>query len=202
MPGTNQFLPYATDPAAPVLDNASWAAAVPALGRGPGIVPKEYFNKANRQGNVMASAVGAFIAAMNFNALDDGNVPNLTAALTSALNALIGGSAPSPIKAWVNFDGSTTVPAIRSGLNVSSVTRNAVSDYTLHFATALADANYAVSGICCASTSTQLEVNIHANGGPSIGGPASLMTTTALRIAIIGSGGTVNSSVICITIVR
>jgi hypothetical protein len=49
-------------------------------------------------------------------------------------------------KAWVNFDGTTSPGTIRSSYNVSSVTKNGTGDYTVNFATAMADANYSVSG--------------------------------------------------------
>ena len=48
-------------------------------------------------------------------------------------------------KAWVNFDGTGTIgqaQTIRTSYNVSSVTKNAVGDYTVNFATPMADANY------------------------------------------------------------
>ncbi len=45
------------------------------------------------------------------------------------------------VKAWVNFNGTGTV-AIRASFNVSSITDNGTGDYTVNFATALADANY------------------------------------------------------------
>ena len=45
-------------------------------------------------------------------------------------------------RAWVNFNGTGTV-AIRASGNVSSITDNGVGEYTVNFATALADANYA-----------------------------------------------------------
>jgi hypothetical protein len=48
-------------------------------------------------------------------------------------------------KAWVNFNGTGTV-AIRAAGNVSSITDNGTGDYTVNFTTALADANYSVSG--------------------------------------------------------
>jgi hypothetical protein len=54
--------------------------------------------------------------------------------------------------AWVNFNGTGTV-AIRSSYNVSSITDNGTGDYTVNFATALSDANYAVSGMGAKSTS-------------------------------------------------
>lgn len=49
-------------------------------------------------------------------------------------------------RAWVNFNGTGTV-AINGSGNVSSITDNGVGDYTINFATAMPDANYAVSGL-------------------------------------------------------
>lgn len=46
--------------------------------------------------------------------------------------------------AWVNFNGTGTV-AIRSSYNVSSITDNGTGDYTVNFAAALSDANYAAN---------------------------------------------------------
>jgi len=51
--------------------------------------------------------------------------------------------AESPVKAWVNFDGTGSV-SIRGSFNVSSVTDNGAGDYTVNFGTALADDDYAV----------------------------------------------------------
>lgn len=45
-------------------------------------------------------------------------------------------------RAWVNFNGKGTV-AIRASGNVSSITDNGTGDYTVNFATAMPDANYA-----------------------------------------------------------
>ena len=47
----------------------------------------------------------------------------------------------TPVKAWVNFNGTGTV-AIRASMNVSSITDNGVGDYTVNFTTAMSDANY------------------------------------------------------------
>jgi hypothetical protein len=52
-------------------------------------------------------------------------------------------------KAWVNFNGTGTIgtnQTIRSSYNVSSVTKNGTGDYTVNFATPMADANYSVVG--------------------------------------------------------
>lgn len=56
-------------------------------------------------------------------------------------------------RAWVNFNGTGT-PAIRSSYNVSSVTKNGTGDYTVNFATPMADANYSVATNCEAITGT------------------------------------------------
>lgn len=67
------------------------------------------------------------------------------------------------VKAWVNFNGTGTV-AIRASFNVSSITDNGTGDYTVNFATALADAVYAATALI--------------NGGVG-GNPSSPYTTTA-----------------------
>ena len=48
-------------------------------------------------------------------------------------------------KAWVNFNGTGTV-AIRDDFNVASITDNGTGDYTVNFTTAMANANYCLSG--------------------------------------------------------
>jgi hypothetical protein len=77
-----------------------------------------------------------------------------TASLDTALNAptatalsTASGSAPSySARAWVNFNGTGTV-AIRASGNVTSITDNGTGDYTVNFTTAMADANYTISGV-------------------------------------------------------
>ena len=68
-----------------------------------------------------------------------GNV--VSSQVADALNAT--GSAPLfACRAWVNFDGTSTV-AIRASGNVSSITDNGTGNYTVNFTTALTDGNYA-----------------------------------------------------------
>ena len=55
------------------------------------------------------------------------------------VDTVVDGSA----KAWVNFNGTGTI-AIRAAFNVSSITDVGTGQYTVNFATAMADANYAV----------------------------------------------------------
>ena len=74
---------------------------------------------------------------------------DIAAQVKTAANA--SGSAPIyACRAWVNFNGTGTV-AIRASGNVSSITDNGVGDYTVNFATALPDANYAVTNGSCDS---------------------------------------------------
>jgi hypothetical protein len=48
-------------------------------------------------------------------------------------------------RAWVNFNGTGTI-AIRASGNVTSITDNAVGDYTVNFTTAMPDVNYSIVG--------------------------------------------------------
>ena len=61
------------------------------------------------------------------------------------------GSENYKCRAWVNFNGTSTV-AIRASGNVSSITDNAVGDYTVNFTTAMPDANYSFVGSCSPAT--------------------------------------------------
>lgn len=66
--------------------------------------------------------------------------------INSAQFATVTGTAPIyPCRAWVNFNGTSTV-AIRASGNVSSITDNGTGDYTVNFTTAMPDANYSACG--------------------------------------------------------
>jgi hypothetical protein len=82
-------------------------------------------------------------------------------------------------KAWVNFAGSTGTRT--SSFNVSSVTRTSTGNYTINFATAMADTGYvSVAGTSSAGTSTA--------GGISIGFDS--QTTTSVRMLFyVGTSG-------------
>jgi len=86
-------------------------------------------------------------------------------------------------KAWVNFNGTGTV-AIRAAGNVSSITDNGVGDYTLNFATAMADANYAFAGGGNNTTDTNRTI--------VVGAQNSGITTSSLRVQTLTNG--VNSN--------
>lgn len=64
-------------------------------------------------------------------------------------------------RAWVNFNGTGTV-AIRASGNVSSITDNGTGDYTVNFASAMADANYGVIGTANISSGAADSRNVSA----------------------------------------
>lgn len=75
----------------------------------------------------------------------DGDTNKADAAVRQALNAA--GLPPLfACRAWANFNGTGAV-AIRESGNVSSITDNGVSDYTMNFITAMPDENYALGGM-------------------------------------------------------
>ena len=77
--------------------------------------------------------------------------------------------------AWVNFNGTGTI-AIRASYNVSSITDNGTGDYTVNFATALSDANYAVTGTAGNGDTGSLRIIST--------GQAQTPTTTATRVLV------------------
>jgi len=106
-------------------------------------------------------------------------VENLPAGYTDAdaldlFNAT--GSAPVyACRAWVNFDGTGTV-SIRASGNVSSITDNGVGVYTVNFATAMPDVDFALAGMSRGAVSDLTE----SQGGRS--------TTTVVLITYNTSG--------------
>ncbi len=91
----------------------------------------------------------------------------------NAVNAqaltLFNASGSAPVyawRAWVNFNGTGTV-VIRASGNVSSITDNGVGVYTVNFATAMLDTNYAaVASKAHSITENNCNINM---GVPAIG---------------------------------
>ena len=116
----------------------------------------------------------------------------------SALGTAQSAQVNSPVKAWVNFDGTGTV-AIRESFNVSSITDNGTGDYTVNFATALPDTNYVIGGSSGGAggsgTSGGVAVAVPSSGTP-------IKSTTAVQIATfvaaVGSADRPENSVIII----
>jgi hypothetical protein len=106
-------------------------------------------------------------------------------ATTAMVQAALAALAPSPIAAWVNFNGNLGI-SIRGSSNVSSVTRNSAGDYTINFATALASTNYGVT----ASGSRAGFPLAAVAGVPSAG----LKSVNSVRIVVDnGAGGKTDS---------
>jgi hypothetical protein len=80
-------------------------------------------------------------------AIENGAVTNAKLTLTanaSAIKTALNASGDPGIfaaRAWVNFNGTSTV-AIRGSGNVTSITDNGAGDYTVNLTTAMPDANY------------------------------------------------------------
>ena len=72
--------------------------------------------------------------------------------LNEAGTALPANLLPVTASAWVNFNGSGVV-TIRDQFNVASITDNATGNYTVNFASDLANGNYAVDSSYNASDS-------------------------------------------------
>lgn len=96
-------------------------------------------------------------------------------------------------RAWVNFDGTTTPPAIRASGNVSSVVRNSAGVYTVNLITALPDNNMSfatmTSNKYSSTASFRNQINDH--------------TVSSVVVSSMTSGGTPdNASEISLVIFR
>lgn len=80
---------------------------------------------------------------------------------------------------------------IRASLNVSSITDNGTGDYTINFASALADANYAVTAL-------------RSNDGSSFGVSVGAQTANNVQINTRNTANAVlnDASTVCVTVVR
>ena len=85
------------------------------------------------------------ITGISVGGIPDGTVDTDVLAANAVTYAKIGTTEQGQLcKAWVNFNGTSTV-AIRASYNVSSITDNGATDYTVNFTTAITDANYVVT---------------------------------------------------------
>ena len=88
MSGTNDFLPFASGTSPNVLAQTSYAALSARTGGFvAGTAFSQQLNKVWRQGSNMASAIGAFVASQNYDALDNGDVATLSSRFAAALVA-------------------------------------------------------------------------------------------------------------------
>jgi hypothetical protein len=94
-----------------------------------------------------------------------------------------GNAAGQLARAWVNFNGTGTV-SIRAAYNVSSITDNAVGNYTVNFTTAMPDENYAVSGMT--NDNGNLTNVCYRTGGT--------FTASAIQISVVQDGAVLSDS--------
>jgi hypothetical protein len=94
-------------------------------------------------------------------------------------------------RAWVNFDGNTTV-SVRASFNVSSITRNTTGDFTVTFTNPLSDANYSanVSCSCGSLVAPVTSITMFGARDQAPTGP----TTTGFRVTITAGGGFSNTN--------
>jgi len=114
---------------------------------------------------------------------------------TNGSGVLSFSSVPTEVKAWVNFNGTGTV-AIRGSFNVSSITDNGISNYTVNFTTAMTDANYS------AQCTTGFFGNM-SGSAPEHYGKISNFLTTSVRVHCRGAtGGGIDEEVVCASVFR
>jgi hypothetical protein len=124
------------------------------------------FLTVNAKGIITAATTGTFSSTPA-----DGSITfaKLSTSATEADNV-----ASRTAKAWVNFNGTGTV-GTRASFNVSSITDNGIGDYTVNFATAIQDANYAAM---ITGDSSGVRVNTYGR----VANVAAAPTANALRI--------------------
>lgn len=126
---------------------------------------------------------------VNTSAIVDGAVS------ASKMSGAQSGNAPVfGARAWVVFSGGT--PTVLASGNVSDVTRNSVGVYTITFATAMPDANYAVVGTADRPGTT-------GNGILSPDGTSPVKTATQVKVRTTNSAdGAIDPSVVSVAIFR
>ena len=72
----------------------------------------------------------------------------------------------SAAKAWVNFNGTSTI-AIRDSSGVSSLTDNATGTYTVNFTNAFGDGDYSYAGVGRDGGSTAACVSLEGSATPA-----------------------------------
>lgn len=97
---TNEFYEFATSSAAYVETLPDYLADVERIaGQQSGIARAELNNRALRQGSAMAAAIGSFMSAQGYDALDDGDTATRAADFAAAVAALIQPNIASAVNA-------------------------------------------------------------------------------------------------------
>lgn len=117
------------------------------------------------------------------------NVAGLTGSSTNLEQGLA--------KTWISLNGDTA--SSRDSLNVGSITDNGVGDYTVVFTNSMGNANYGVSGACCAqgsANSTRNMVQINSSAHNVVSAPV----TSSFRSICIHDGNNVGQDVEYLTL--
>ena len=101
-------------------------------------------------------------------------------AVTDAKQSLSGAA-----KAWVNFNGTGTL-AIRDSFNVSSITDDGTGLFTINFTSAMANANYVVTGATGTITGNNCFLFILTEQNKS-------KSTSLFQINVLGTGSYISS---------
>jgi len=100
-------------------------------------------------------------------------------------------------KAWISLNGDTA--SSRDSLNVGSITDHGVGNYTTNISSSMGNANYGVSGACCAqgsANSTRNMVQINSSAHNTVSAPV----TGSFRSICIHDGNNVGQDVEYLTL--
>lgn len=126
MPGTNDFLTFATDMAAEVLTQLQWQNdADRPVGWSVGPADNYAINKAIRQACFVAAAVAQMIANTGPNVLDDGDITSFVTLLQSVISS--GGGTLVNITNDYNVTGSESIILCNAAAGPIEVTYNPIT---------------------------------------------------------------------------
>lgn len=117
-------------------------------------------------------------------------------------NAAIPSSGNYAAKAWVNFNGTSTV-AIRASGNVTSITDNGTGNYTVNFTTAISDTDY--SAFVTSRRINAADINFSATLRPtSSGGTNYPLTTSSCTVycGTVTNATLTDSDIVCVAVFR
>jgi hypothetical protein len=116
-----------------------------------------------------------------------GTSPTLTTpTINSAQVATVSGTAPLYLcRAWISWTDNNSTTTTRGSGNVTSITRNATSDYTINFTTAMPDVNYSVAGNSGFNSTSMAALVVPIN--------ATAPTASAVRVQAVSGDGTLRA---------
>lgn len=129
----------------------------------------------------------------------DANIGNDPTTATNDWKTLTSVVAPSYdprglAKAWVNFDGTSTVPFVRSSLGISGVDRLGVGNYLINFDPVMSDAEYVYTGFCAQENAIAATIGLTRF-------PGDIRTPSQLQVRVCSNfdSSGFNSSEVCLS---